>query len=320
MRPTSPTSSTVSRITDAFIGRNGVSWLGALQTFATGLLPGDKSVVFIDNHDNQRGDNLYYASSSAACRSTSWRPFSCSRIRTGTPSVMSSYGFDRATQAGRDAGPPSAPGGVTQSTYDAGGTRCTRTIGSAQLGSWICEHRLGAIAGMVAFRKATVGAPLVGFRTIDADNNRIAFARDGKGFVALSRSLAVRFTAATTLPDGNYCNIAQFTYQPAGGGAGRQLLRPACRRGRRQCVDQSARLRGGGAARRCETLIHDDGPFSLTPCKENLHAKTPDPRCRSRGARCRSRCATGPRPGDARSRESARRHGRDPLPPPRRQL
>ena len=25
---------------------------------------------------------------------------------------------------------------------------------------------------------------------------------------------AAVFTAATTLPDGNYCNIAQFTYQP----------------------------------------------------------------------------------------------------------
>ena len=75
----------------------------------------------------------------------------------GAPSVMSSYGFDRGTQAGRDAGPPSNAGGVTQSTFDAGGTRCTRTLGSAQVGSWICEHRLSAISRMVAFRKATVG-------------------------------------------------------------------------------------------------------------------------------------------------------------------
>jgi alpha-amylase len=213
------------RLTDAFTGRNGAS-LASLQTLATGLLPGDKAVVFIDNHDNQRGDNLYYASSVGGVPVYDLAAIFMLAHPHGVPSVMSSYGFDRATQAGRDAGPPSAPGGVTQSTYDAGGTRCTRTIGSAQLGSWICEHRLGAIAGMVAFRKATVGAPLVGFRTIDADNNRIAFARDGKGFVALSRSLAVRFTAATTLPDGNYCNIAQFTYQPAGGGAGASCSGP----------------------------------------------------------------------------------------------
>jgi hypothetical protein len=133
---------------------------------------------------------------------------------------MSSYGFDRSTQAGRDAGPPSSPPGVTQSTYDSGGaTRCTAAISSAQVGSWICEHRIVAIANMVVFRKATAGAPLVNFRIINADNNRIAFARDGKGFVALSRSLAVTFTTATTLPDGNYCNVARFAYAPASGGA-----------------------------------------------------------------------------------------------------
>jgi len=213
------------RVTDAFAGRNGAT-LASLQTLTSALLPGDKGVVFIDNHDNQRGDNLYYASTISGVPVYELAVIFMLAHPHGAASVMSSYGFDRSTPAGRDAGPPSTTPGVTDSTYDAGGTRCTRTIGSAQPGSWICEHRLGAIAGMVAFRKATVGAPLVGFRTINADNNRIAFARDGKGFVALSRSLAVTFAAATTLPDGNYCNIAQFTYQPAGGGAGASCSGP----------------------------------------------------------------------------------------------
>ncbi len=205
------------RITDAFTGRGGAT-LASLQTLTSGLLASDKGVVFVGNHDNQRGDNLYYASTVGGAAVYDLATIFMLAHPHGAPSVMSSYGFDRSTQAGRDAGPPSGADGVTQSTFDAGGTRCTRTMGSAQVGSWICEHRLGAIAGMVAFRKATAGAPLVNFQVVTGgDNNRIAFARDTKGYVALSRSLAINFNTATTLPDGNYCNVARFTYQPASG-------------------------------------------------------------------------------------------------------
>jgi len=150
------------RITDAFSGRNGAT-LATLATLTDGLLPADKSVVFVDNHDNQRGENLYYASAGYE-RATI---FTLAHPQ-GAPSVMSSYGFDRSTQAGRDAGPPSLAGGVTQSTFDAssGASLCTATLGAPQVGDWICEHRREAIAAMVAFRKETAGAPLVGFQTV----------------------------------------------------------------------------------------------------------------------------------------------------------
>jgi alpha-amylase len=67
---------------------------------------------------------------------------------------------------------------------------------------------------MVAFRKATAGAPLVGFTTLGNDQ-RIAFAREGKGFFALNRSTGAAFALPTTLPDGLYCNVALYDYQPA---------------------------------------------------------------------------------------------------------
>ena len=219
------------RLTDAFTGRGGAT-LASLQALTNGLLPSDKGIVFVDNHDNQRGENLYYASTTVAGAPV----YDLATVFMlahphGAPSVMSSYGFDRGTPSGRDTGPPGA-NGVTQSTFDAGATRCTRTLGSAQVGSWICEHRLGAIAGMVAFRKATVGAPLSGCGRsnwpIGNDPNRIAFCRDGKGFVALSLSgVAAPTNLPTTLPDGNYCNIAQFTYQPALGAAAASCSGPA---------------------------------------------------------------------------------------------
>ena len=201
------------RVTDAFLGRNGAT-LASLAN-AAGSVPADKSVLFVDNHDNQRGDNLYYAQGGYAQAEI----FAMAQPQ-GVVSVMSSYGFDRSSQAGRDAGPPGS-GGVTQSTYSAPGTsRCTATLGAAQVGSWICEHRVPAIAAMPAFRHATAGAPLVGFTTLGGDNQRIAFARQGKGYVALSRSSnALSYTAATTLPDGQYCNVAADRYTPASGGA-----------------------------------------------------------------------------------------------------
>jgi alpha-amylase len=204
------------RVTDAFTGRNGATLNGALATLTTALLPADKGVVFVDNHDNQRGENLRYADAAyeRAVIFLLAHPH-------GYPALMSSYGFDRATAAGRDAGPPSTGAGVTTSTFDSGGaSRCTAQVGSVQAGSWICEHRRPAIAQMVAFRKAAAGAPLTACGRLDwminADPNRIAFCREGAGFVALSRSaVGTTETLPTRLPPGSYCNVALHDFTPA---------------------------------------------------------------------------------------------------------
>ncbi len=205
------------RLTDAFSGRNGGT-LNGLTLQSPGSLPSDKSVVFVDNHDNQRGDNLYYASASyeLAVMFMLAHP-------EGYPVVMSSFGFDRTTQNGRDAGPPSAGIGITASTFDASGaSRCATTLGSVQSGSWICEHRRPAIANMVVFRRATVGAPLSNcgrpVAAIDGDPNRIALCRDGAGFVAFNRTAsAVTATLPTRLAAGNYCDVSRFEFVAAAG-------------------------------------------------------------------------------------------------------
>jgi alpha-amylase len=208
------------RIADALLGRGGAT-LASLQNLTSTLLPADKSVVFVDNHDNQRGDNLHYASTAGGVPLYELATIFMLAHPQGAPSVMSSYGFDRTTRAGRDAGPPSSAGGITQSSFDAGGaSRCTATLGAPQVGSWICEHRRDATAAMVGFRKATAGAALVNFTTINGDNNRIAFAREGKGFVALNRGAQLVINnVATTLPMGNYCNVAVDRYTAAANGA-----------------------------------------------------------------------------------------------------
>ena len=205
------------RISDGFLGRNGSAPAALLNTLADGLLPADKSVVFTDNHDNQRASNIYYADAGYEQAVELMLA-----VPVGYPSVMSSFGFDRGSTAGRDAGPPSV-GPVTTPTFDAGGaSRCTVTLGSPQQSQWICEHRRPAIAAMVRFRKVAAGAPLSKCGRSDwlIGGNPLALAlcRDGAGFLALNRgTAAVSEDLPTRLPAGSYCNVAQFIYTPAAG-------------------------------------------------------------------------------------------------------
>ncbi len=206
------------RLTDAFSGRNGGT-INGLTLQSPGSLASDKSVVFVDNHDNQRGGNLYYASTSYELAVI----FMLAHPQ-GYPGVMSSYGFDRTTLRGRDAGPPVAGIGITASTFDAAGaSRCSAAFGSVQAGTWICEHRRPSIANMVAFRKAAVGTPISNCgrtsASIDGDPNRIALCRDGAGFVAFNRTAsAVGATLPTMLAAGNYCDVVRFDFTAGGGG------------------------------------------------------------------------------------------------------
>jgi len=210
-----------NRISDAFLGRGGSTLWSALQAFSSGeLLPSDKSVIFIDNHDTQRASALYYADSTYELAAVMMFGHS-----QGYASLMSSYGFDRTAQLTRDGGPESDANGNTIAIYNPdGSSTCTTKIGTPQVGQWICEHRRPAIANMVAFRKAAAGTPTSncgrGDWRIDGDANRVAFCRDGAGFLAMSLSATeVTSTLPTRLPAGSYCNVARFDFTAAAGGA-----------------------------------------------------------------------------------------------------
>lgn len=157
---------------------------------AWGFLSSQDAVVFTDNHDNQRGhgaggDNiLTYQDGSlynlANVFMLAW-PY-------GYPKVMSSFSFTDS-----EHGPPAQP------VYQNGSAQCG--------GAWVCEHRWSSIANMVEFRNVTAGTEVTGWW--DNGNNQIAFNRGSQGFVAINReggSLSRTFD--TTLPDGDYRNIA----------------------------------------------------------------------------------------------------------------
>lgn len=164
-------------------------------------LPSERALVFVDNHDKQRGhvgggvlmhrDALYPL---ANVFMLAW-PY-------GTPKLMSSYTFENG-----DQGPPSVAeeGWRTLPVHGEEGLGCLAETDLESRG-WVCEHRWPEITAMVGFRQTVGDAPLAHWQEDGA--SRIAFARGERGFVALNRDAeAWRAALVTGLPAGDYCNL-----------------------------------------------------------------------------------------------------------------
>ncbi|MEU3164601.1 carbohydrate-binding module family 20 domain-containing protein [Streptosporangium sp. NPDC006930] len=158
-----------------------------LQSFGQswGLsVPGDKAVVFIDNHDTERnGSTMNYKYGDAYRLANvfmlAW-PY-------GTPRVYSGF-----TWSDGEAGPPSAGGGFAVDA-DCGN------------GRWTCFHR--QMNGMVGFNRAVQGTTVGNW--YDNGNNVIAFSRGAKGWVAINNEGgSVTRAFSTGLPAGTYANVA----------------------------------------------------------------------------------------------------------------
>ncbi|MCB9744974.1 MAG: alpha-amylase family protein [Alphaproteobacteria bacterium] len=159
----------------------GASW---------GFHPSESALVFVDNHDNQRGhsygDPLTYADGGlytlANAFMLAW-PY-------GRPKLMSSYEIRDP-----DHGPP-MQGDRVAAVHDAEG---------ACVAPWVCEHR--ASLGMVGFRNAAGDAPVTGWW--DNGNDQIAFGREGRAFIVLNREElpTLERRLPTGLPQGRYCDV-----------------------------------------------------------------------------------------------------------------
>eukprot|EP00095_Tigriopus_kingsejongensis_P003521 maker-scaffold522_size146686-snap-gene-0.16 protein:Tk03521 transcript:maker-scaffold522_size146686-snap-gene-0.16-mRNA-1 annotation:"alpha-amylase a precursor" len=162
--------------------RNGD--LNCLSGLGDGMIDGLHSLVFIDNHDNQRGhggaggvltykDDYLYKMATAVMLAHDY----------GFKRVMSSYEFTDS-----DQGPPgSQPPSMTEQPCGNG---------------WVCEHRWAPIMNMVQFGNVVVGEPVENWQVKDGS---LGFSRGAKGFVAVGDLRGVEFY--TGLPDGEYCDI-----------------------------------------------------------------------------------------------------------------
>jgi alpha-amylase len=171
-------------ILDAFERGN----LDALTGFWTrpGWLPGDKAIVFVDNHDIQRGhafgdevvnykDGPRYELAVAFMLA---HPY-------GYPLVMSSYAFE-TDQDGPPAGSP----------HNADG--CGKL--------WICEHRREARSMMLEFRRAIQGTVLTNWQIING--RALSFGRGDRGHILINTGeQAITVSAPTALATGRYADL-----------------------------------------------------------------------------------------------------------------
>ena len=161
---------------------------------AWGMMPSDKAVVFLENHDTQHECGLGYRSAQVFRLANVWmlaQPY-------GYPSVLSSYAF--SCPSGNSTGPRSDADGWTLPVS------CAASMEAAATGDWVCEHRDPYIEKMVRFRHAVAGTGITHWWDNGAD--AIAFARGDKGFVAINREATPIVAAvATGLIAGTYCDI-----------------------------------------------------------------------------------------------------------------
>ena len=197
------TEFTFTGVGNKFLGINGehISQLnpngppgGQFSAQAWGLIPSDKAVAFLQNHDTQHQGGISYRDGQVFRLANVWmlaQPY-------GYPSILSAYAFIRPTQ--NDMGPPSDAAGNTLNVT------CAFSLETAVVGQWVCEHRDRYIASMVGFRKYVAGTDTNHWW--DDNANAIAFSRGDRGFVAINReSAAVTATVPTGLTTGTYCDL-----------------------------------------------------------------------------------------------------------------
>jgi alpha-amylase len=161
---------------------------------AWGMLPSDKAVVFLQNHDTQHQCGISYRDGNVFRVANVWmlaQPY-------GYPSILSSYVFD--CPGGNSTGPPSDAAGNTNNVT------CAATLETAVIGQWVCEHRDPYIRSMVMFRRVVAGTGVDHWW--DNGANAIAFSRGDRGFVAISRENTVTTASVTTgMSAGTYCDL-----------------------------------------------------------------------------------------------------------------
>jgi alpha-amylase len=160
---------------------------------AWNLMPSDKAVVFLQNHDTQHNCGLSYRHGDTYRLANVWmlaQPY-------GYPSILSAYVFD--CPGGNSMGPPSDGDGWTLPV------NCASSLETATAGQFVCEHRDPYISRMVRFRAVVAGTVITHWW--DDGDDAIAFSRGDKGFVAINNGTAqVTASVATGLAAGTYCD------------------------------------------------------------------------------------------------------------------
>lgn len=165
--------------------------------FQWNFLPPELSVVFLVDHELQRGRGT------ASQDTITFQEFRLYKQGTafmlafphGTPRILSSYYYEDTNQ-----GPPRDEEDNTIPAYNS-----TESDGCTNL--WICEHRWHPIASMVTFRNEAGDTDVNGWW--DNGVKQIAFSRGEKAFIAINGHERRQYDwhIQTCLPAGTYCDV-----------------------------------------------------------------------------------------------------------------
>lgn len=179
-------------ITNLMRNRGQIRFLATFGEGYAGLMRSDRAVVFITNHDNERGHGgagtvLTFEDQAlhelASVLMLAW-PY-------GYPKVMSSYAF------GTD--------------YSRGPPGVSPFAGCGYGSPWICQHRARPIAAMVNVRKVAASAPVTKF---SFRGDTVAFSRGSNAFIAINREeTSVEHSFNTDLSPGDYCNVLEYEFK-----------------------------------------------------------------------------------------------------------
>ncbi|CAG9766805.1 unnamed protein product [Ceutorhynchus assimilis] len=183
-----------AQLANCFRGNNPLKYLTNWGT-GWGLLDGYDTLVFIENHDTERGGSTMNYKEGKNYKAAI--AFMLAHPYDGLTKVMSSYFFDYSDQA-----PPSDGDNILSPGFNQDGT-CTN--------GWVCQHRWSPIFNMVEFRNVVAGTQLNNWWT--GGDNQIAFSRGDKGLIAISINGDINSNIPTGLPDGTYCDVISGSYE-----------------------------------------------------------------------------------------------------------
>ncbi|KAM4641397.1 pancreatic alpha-amylase-like isoform 1-T2 [Discoglossus pictus] len=169
-----------------------------------GFMASDRALVFVDNHDNQRGHGAGGASILTFFDARLYKmgvgfmlahPYGFTR-------VMSSFRWPRNWVNGKDVndwiGPPTNSDGSIKSVPINPDSTCGD--------NWVCEHRWRQIKNMVIFRNVVDGQAFTNWW--DNGSNQVAFGRGNRGFIVFNNDdWHMDVTLNTGLPAGTYCDV-----------------------------------------------------------------------------------------------------------------
>ncbi|KAK8733790.1 hypothetical protein OTU49_006479 [Cherax quadricarinatus] len=226
---------------EAFRGQNQLKWLVNFGE-GWGMIDRAYSLIFIDNHDNQRGHGAG-GDMILTFRVSKWYKMATAFMLAhpyGFTRVMSSYYWDQNFVNGQDlndwVGPPH------DDSYNIVGP--TFNADDSCGNGWVCEHRWRQIYDMVEFRNVAHGTDMNDWW--DNDSNQISFCRGNKGFIAINNdSWDLKETLQTCLTAGTYCDVISGAKN---GGS---------------CTGKTVTVNGDGTAYIEITTSEDDGVLAI---------------------------------------------------------